>query len=159
MQVREEGKISNLVPFISKSWPIRCQSFLSQDCLLVCLILCSVNLAWTFACLGHVGCRFSGIQAAQPSGWGPKLMARQKCGLHSIGSLGPTDCCQLSSELSLLSWAIFGGGSGSWEGGILCILFGFASRVQGVVRYCQKYLLFSLTETWQDIWKNFFFFK
>lgn len=50
---------------------------------------------------------------------------------------GPTNCCQLLEELSgvFLSLVIFGSGSGSGEGSIICTLFGDASRIPGIVQY------------------------
>ena len=61
---------------------------------------------------------------------------------------------ELSNSFFLL--VIFQSGSGSREGSILCIFFGDASCIHGIVQYCQEYLLCITPETWQDIWKDFF---
>lgn len=66
---------------------------------------------------------------------GPKTMARQKCGLHSICIQGLTDYCQLSVELfePFLLLVTFGGTFESWEISIFCTLFGDISCIQEVV--------------------------
>ena len=127
-------------PSFPKPEPLVVDPFSPRNsrCLLVCLILCPANLAWLSACLGHTGCQFLLVQAAQPSSWGPKNTAWQKCGLHSVCSsymagqeMGCTSFAArvlltaASSQRNCLGlsffWTILGSGSGSWEGGILCI--------------------------------------
>lgn len=69
--------------------------------------LCSENLPWLFACMGHSGCWLQCTQAVQPSDWGPISLVRQKCGLFSICGQGLALCCQLSVELSFFLLGIF----------------------------------------------------
>lgn len=94
---------------------INYQSFLSQGQLLSSYLshLCLENLPWLSACLGHAGCCFLHVQAAQLSVRGPQNMARQKCGLHCTCGQCPIDCCQLLGEMSVFLLAVFGSGSGS----------------------------------------------
>lgn len=92
---RKEGKISfvHSIPNPDScesgfGLPIGYQSinYFPKDsyCLLFGLLLCPENLPWLSACMGHSGCWFLCTQVAQPSGWGPKNMVGQKCGLYSI---------------------------------------------------------------------------
>lgn len=62
--------------------------------------------------------------------WGPK------CGLHSFFREGPTNCCQLSGELSFpFFWLSLGSGSEPWEYSLLlCLLWG-CLFVQKAVQY------------------------
>lgn len=66
-------------PLVVELFSPRVSSFL-----LVCLNLNPEILVWLSTCLGHIDCRFSGIQGAQQSDGRYKYIARQKCGLHSL---------------------------------------------------------------------------
>ena len=68
--------------------------------------------------------------------WGPKNMARQKCGLHSFFREGPTNCCQLSGELSFpFFWLSLGDGSEPWEYSLLLYLLWGCLFVQKAIQY------------------------
>ena len=68
--------------------------------------------------------------------WGPKNMARQKCGLHSFFREGPTNCCQLSGELSFpFFWLSLGDGSEPWEYSLLLYLVWGCLFVQKAIQY------------------------
>lgn len=88
----------------------------------------------------------------------PKNMAGQKRGLHSTCSQGPTNCCQLSEQLSksFFLLVIFGSVSGSWERSMFCTVFWRPLLCPWVFQYCQEYLRFVQAEIWWDIWKDFF---
>lgn len=47
------------------------------------------------------------MQPAQMSGWSPRNVSGQKCGLHTLSAKGPTNCRQLSGELSKSFFSYF----------------------------------------------------
>ena len=106
---REKWK-SHIVPSLPNSGscefrlrvPLGYQFFPSQGPLLLSCLSCfmSWELHLAFLPLGHTGCQFLSVHLARLSGMGPKNMAGQKCGLNSVCGGLPTDCCQVSWEMS-----------------------------------------------------------
>lgn len=110
-----------------------CPSFLSRSsyCLLVCLLFCILR-TW----LGN-------SQVGEPQN-----MTEQKCRLHPcVARVLRTMASSWELSKAFFLLVIFGSGCGSWERNVLCTLLGEAFCFQGVVKYCQDYLLFVPAET------------
>ena len=85
-------------------------------------------------------------------------MPRQKCGLHSFCSKGPTDCCQLSGAFSkpFFLWAIFGVALGPGRVISFAHSLGMTLASKGLFNTVRS--IYCLSQLKSDkIFENFFF--